>query len=608
MENCESDVSQCGPEDMQLDSEFGKILIERNKELNSQIVVYKSKAHEQELEIANLRKLLKVMVEENDSRVRVYEKLDAMLQELEHANDRLHLEKCQDKDQIKLLTTNAESLEARCQELTQQLSLARLSLNKIDRYRQELHTNVPVSRAHEVDFPEVQSIVLARHDNLALTLTDENFLESEDSEDLIKLLGEMENIMRDYLTERRRCVELEDQLRTIVEENNSLQGRLANTSPKQNMMSIQEEFSLLDEVRRGQMCSRCLAKLNEPKPNLDELLSITSAEEQDERSPLSESISNAIEDGSLLKPDDNLHMDAMETPIPYPDVVETLLQVQQTSSTSGIPFVAKKTSDLCPSPAVQQKKSMAVLDMAPFALREAETSSSEEDNECSQTDIFHVFSSSTNISFPQVANPHLMEKSSREVSSIMSSQSLAITKPKPDCKTVKSLSSFFNTTSIQKPSEKGALVMKPLKQELPEHIPLPMGMKKKNRRKHHHQSSENGTGISPLDVKQMPQLQMGQCSVAVPLTRDFGRVISRRGNPTPPPLPPPPPYSGSWKNSLMLASKIVETPQTSVGHNKSEISYADALRADNSPADAIPSKFPSILSKRLQQTNRQKRY
>ncbi|KAH8357382.1 hypothetical protein KR200_005926 [Drosophila serrata] len=569
-------------EELQRTAEDGITLMERNEGLNTELKVYKSKADDQEQELLHLRKLLSSVIDENDARLKVYEKMDIMFQELEHANNRLHAEKCQAKDRIKKLNTNVESLEARCMELTQKLSLARQSLNKIDRYRQEQHTNTPVPRDQNLDFPEIQSVVLARHENvvlchnnLALSLAEENFLKSEDSDDLIKLLGEMEIIMRDYLIERRRRSELEEHLRAVIQENRCLQGRLAETTSKPAMMSIQEEFSLLDEVRQGQMCSRCLGILEECKPNLDEV------------------VVEIIEDDSL-KTKDNLPMNNLENSISDADVVEeyeTLLVVQQTSSASRILEDINKTIDLNPSPIEQRiekdtKDTMALLDMAPFALREVETSSSEADNKFSQTDIFYTSSSSGNISVP----PVLME-SSREVSQIMSCQSLAITErvPQLECKSAKSHSSFFNTTP--KLLEKSALVMRPLKREIPENNPIPMGMKKKNRRKHHHhQSSDSGTG----NIPQLPQLQMGQSSVSGPVIRNFGWDTRRRGNPTP--LSPPP--------APMLTNLIKNPPSTSGGQKKSEISYAAVLRTDNTPTDNVPSKLPGIiLSKRLQQTN-----
>ncbi|XP_020811023.1 cerebellar degeneration-related protein 2-like [Drosophila serrata] len=417
MEDCESDVSQFMLDDLQLAAELGKTLLERNKELETQIKEYKFKADEQEREIVHLRKHINAMTEVNDSRLKVYEQLEVGIQDLERANQRLNVEKSRDKKQIKLLAANAEGLEARCEELAQQLSDARQSLNserrKVDRYQQERHnmktaeppicfnTNSPITNDQEMGFPQLQSIALASPENislcnanLALSLAEKTSLKSEDSEELVKLLGEMETIKRDFLTEQQRCAELEEQLVAIIQENQCLQGRMADTSANQEMMSMHEELSLLDDVRQGQMCSRCLRDINESIHNLDEQSSVAPTEEiyeDDERSMLSESTSkfshSAIED-RFRKPGDDLQLNAIESSNPYRDLVEkyeALLEVQRTSIASKNLADAKKTSDLNPAPALQpkedtivssSKESVVTLNNAPIEFSEAETSSS----------------------------------------------------------------------------------------------------------------------------------------------------------------------------------------------------------------------------------------
>ncbi|KAH8232455.1 hypothetical protein KR032_007155, partial [Drosophila birchii] len=434
MEDCESDVSQFMLDDLQLAAELGKTLLERNKELETQIKEYKFKADEQEREIVHLRKHINAMTEVNDSRLKVYEQLEVGIQDLERANQRLNVEKSRDKKQIKLLAANAEGLEARCEELTQQLSDARQSLSterrKVDRYQQERHNmkaaeppicfnaNSPIASDQDMGFPQLQAIALASPENislcnanLALSLAEKSSLKSEDSEELVKLLGEMETIKRDFLAEQQRCAELEEQLVAIIQENQCLQGRLADTSASQEMMSMHEELSLLDDVRQGQMCSRCLRDINESIHNLDEQSSVAPTEEiyeDDERSMLSESTSkfshSAIED-RFRKPGDDLPLTAIESSNPYRDLVEkyeALLEVQRTSIASKNLADAKKTSDLNPHPppALQQKEkdtivssskeSVVTLNNAPIEFSEAETSSSGfsdgTGNKCTQTD------------------------------------------------------------------------------------------------------------------------------------------------------------------------------------------------------------------------------
>ncbi|KAH8238218.1 hypothetical protein KR032_001226 [Drosophila birchii] len=586
MENCDSEVTQFRLADLQLAAELGKSLLERNKELDTQMNAYKSKAEEQEREIIHLRKLINIMGEENDSRLKVYEKLDAMLMDLERANERLNAEKIRDKRQIKILTENAEELEARCDELTQQLSLARQSLNKIDRYKQERNTNSPTPREQEIIFPEIQSIVLARHenvvlchDNLALSLAEESFMKADDNnEDLIRLLGEMETIMRDYLTERRRCTDLEEQLEAIIKENKCLQDRLALARPGHNMMSVQEEFCLLNEVRQGQMCSRCLAKIDENHQHLDDQSSFALREEQDLHSMFTQTV---IEDRLL-----DFQLNALENPNPYHDVVEkyeALLEVKRTPSSSRLLIDAKITSALNIPSVVQQqqqkemdtKKSVVVLNMAPIEFWEAETcfSGKEVERNCSKIDISDFSSSAVSPPVP------LKEESPEQVSAI--SQNLAI----GDHVTNVGFSYFSTNSTPLKSMEEKVFVLKPLKRQVPENIPVAAGMRKKNRRKHH----DNG-------ALHQPQLQMGQCSVS-----DFGRGISCRRVTVPPTSLPV--LSNHWKGS----AKLIDN-QTPIGPQNNGTSYAEVLRGANTSPSHLPTKFHGYIGQRSQQTNVQKRY
>ena len=79
----------------------------------------------------------------------------------------------------------------------------------------------------------------------------------EDNEDIIKLVNDLEITKKTFVVEQQRCGELEEQLVAIIQENQSLQGRLVQTSANEEMKSMHDELSILDEVRQGQMC-RCL--------------------------------------------------------------------------------------------------------------------------------------------------------------------------------------------------------------------------------------------------------------------------------------------------------------------------------------------------------------
>ncbi|XP_052853483.1 cerebellar degeneration-related protein 2-like [Drosophila gunungcola] len=439
MAGCEN-VSQFMLDDLQLAAELGKTLLERNKELETFIKEYKIKGDEQELEILHLRKHINAMTEVNDSRLKVYEQLEVGIQDLERANQRLNMEKNRDKKQIKSLTTNTEILEARCEELNQLLSDARQSLSterrKVDQYQQERyrmqHSAEGSVSSHSIQsLCKEQNLEISKLDVMAMaianstgveelsftndTMCERTAVKGEENEELVKLLSEMEIIKRDFLAEQQRCTELEEQLVTIIQDNQGLQSRLLENSANEGTMSMHEEFSLLDDVRQGQMCSRCLRDINESNTNMDDQSSIAPTEEiyeDDDRSiqscseHASKCDNSASEYKERLRISEDLNLNASDKPNPYRDLVEkyeALVEVKRTSNAAKSNFAnnsdGKTITELSQSKKTEivvnsSKESELMLDSTrkrtPTEFSESETTSSgfsdETSNKCTQTD------------------------------------------------------------------------------------------------------------------------------------------------------------------------------------------------------------------------------
>ncbi|XP_039480982.1 cerebellar degeneration-related protein 2-like [Drosophila santomea] len=432
---CEN-VSQFMLDDLQLAAELGKTLLERNKELETFIKEYKIKGDEQELEILHLRKHINAMTEVNDSRLKVYEQLEVGIQDLERANQRLNLEKNRDKKQLKSLTTNTEVLEARCEELSQLLSDARQSLSterrKVDQYQQERyrmqhsaegsvssHSIQSLCKEPSVEFSKLDVMAMANSTGLEdlsfsnATMCERTAVKGEDNEELVKLISEMEVLKRDFLAEQQRCTELEEQLVTIIQDNQGLQSRLLENSANEGTMSMHEEFSLLDDVRQGQMCSRCLRDINESNTNMDDQSSIAPTEEiyeDDDRSILSESTSKCDNSAADYKerfriPED-LNPNSSDKPNPYRDLVEkyeALVEVKRssnavksnfTSNPDGKTMTESSQGKKPETIANSSKESDLMLDptrkRTPTEFSESETTSSgfsdETSNKYTQTD------------------------------------------------------------------------------------------------------------------------------------------------------------------------------------------------------------------------------
>ncbi|XP_041630834.1 cerebellar degeneration-related protein 2-like [Drosophila kikkawai] len=535
MEALESSVSKFRLNDLQLAAELEKTLLERNNELDTQMKLYKAKAKEQEREIVHLRKHINALAEENDTRVKVLEQVDAGIQELERVNQRLTVEKSRAKKQNQLLTTNAEVLEARCEDLTLQLSLARQSLSKVERHRQERHTKLTISNNQEMVYHQFQAKVPAENHSLChANSVKENFLNSEDRKELDRLLREMETTKQDFLAEQQRCADLEEQLGAIIQENQSLQGRLAEASGSHETMSLQGELSLLDEVVQGQLCTRCLRFI---KQDLDEQ-SIPASSEVISRS-------GSTSQDRFLKTANDLQLNANESLNPYHEVVEkfeALLEVQRTSSASRNLAEAKKTSDWDASPGLKHKKKesrskefVVKLNIAPIELWETESSSSGvsygTDSKYSQTN---------ESQFRKHPGEHWKlyqeQKSDDKPGLIQGSAIIAKSLKKESPKVVSSARKPLQPpTTASKPSavcepspiksivENGRL-RKPLQRKPQEYQTIAAGVKKKNRRQHRHQSYDNVTRKrQPTSEQRNPDL-MAQGSISKVLNISRGCV------------------------------------------------------------------------------------
>lgn len=380
--------------DLQLAAELGKTLLERNKELETTLKHHQNIIDDQAQEIIYLQKQTAALREVNDSRLKIYEQLEVGVQDLERSNHRLNVENNNHKKHVKTLVHNIETLECRCEELTKSIEDTKQALaierRKNERLLQEKNNaasnehNIGVRlRHHEKEvsnteceiesfqanttnpencsFAFMSSSSSANNKNANSTgITDVSQNESsfnnlsidgvEDNEELIRCVSELESTKKALLSEQHRVNELEDQLVAIIQENQTLQGRLVQSS-NEEMKSVHEELSILEEVRQGNMCSRCLRSCDERLTVHDEASSIAPTEEDDDRSILDmEAIGGGVESNGDTSsqvnyrstvsikvapsrlPQVSLDLNASTSPNPYRDLVEkyeALLEVQR---------------------------------------------------------------------------------------------------------------------------------------------------------------------------------------------------------------------------------------------------------------------------------------
>ncbi|CAG5012121.1 unnamed protein product [Parnassius apollo] len=250
-----------GTEDLQLAAELGKTLLERNKELETALRQHQNVIEDQAQEIEYLTKQTVALREVNDSRLRIYEQLEVSIQDLERANHRLAVDHAADKKHIKTLCSNIETLEGRCEELQKtvddlnsQLEIVRRRADRKpesaekpkEKETKPLEQNTPNAKKPNVNSTPVKVVAPLPE----LTKEDEH---------LLRLSDELRENKAAFAQEHRRVTELEEQLASMVQENNRLQEQLRNWNHRDDEpKSMHEEFSILEEVRQGQLCIRCL--------------------------------------------------------------------------------------------------------------------------------------------------------------------------------------------------------------------------------------------------------------------------------------------------------------------------------------------------------------
>ena len=79
-----------------------------------------------------------------------------------------------------------------------------------------------------------------------------------DHEELQRVLTELEDSKQQAHSAQMTISELEQQLSVLSHENSVLQNRIVQSNTLDEMKSVHEELSFLEEVRQGQMCTRCL--------------------------------------------------------------------------------------------------------------------------------------------------------------------------------------------------------------------------------------------------------------------------------------------------------------------------------------------------------------
>ncbi|XP_006614871.1 cerebellar degeneration-related protein 2-like isoform X2 [Apis dorsata] len=334
-------------QDLQLAAELGKTLLERNKELENIIKAHQSTVEEQAQEIEYMKKQTAALREVNDSRLKIYEQLEVSIQDLERANHRLVIENTSDKKLIKSQCLTIESLEARCEELQKKIDEINEQHESLLRQQSTSQSTNNITQTHTIHWKVSVTQGSSTQQNAAPS-GQKSFQEvNADSsvrqlptiptndEEVTELLRQLQEARSQRAREQQKVTELRQQLASLLQENNALEEQLNVWRNKaQDVKNLQEEINTLEEVRRGQLCGRCLRGLD--SKTHDELSVMLNQEEYDDISMAESLMNDSQRDAESLTQESNDQNEVSnDMKNPYRVLVEkyqALLEVQRRSA------------------------------------------------------------------------------------------------------------------------------------------------------------------------------------------------------------------------------------------------------------------------------------
>ncbi|XP_020289686.1 cerebellar degeneration-related protein 2 isoform X2 [Pseudomyrmex gracilis] len=325
-------------QDLQLAAELGKTLLERNKELENIIKLHQSTVEEQAQEIEYMKKQTAALKEVNNTRLKVYEQLEVSVQDLERANHHLVIENTSDKKLIKSQSVTIENLEIRCEELQKKID------DLTEQLRQQAvnypSRNKDIAQEQDADWKALDTQGGSEKQRAAPSSprpcqeTTKHVANTANDDEMNELRRQLQDARNQRAREQKKVSELSQQLTSLLQENSALEEQLAEWRNKaQDVKSLQDEINTLEEVRRGQLCGRCLRGMN--TRTHDELSIMLDQEEYDDISMAESLVNENPRDSDSTVQDvgrKNEDTDELDSTNPYRVLVEkyqALLEVQR---------------------------------------------------------------------------------------------------------------------------------------------------------------------------------------------------------------------------------------------------------------------------------------
>lgn len=259
--------------DLQLAAELGKTLLERNKELEVALKQHQNVIEDQAQEIEYLTKQTVALREVSDSRLRIYEQLEVSIQDLERANHRLIIENTAGKKHIKSLTANVETLETKCEDLQTTIDDIRVQMDVLKKrahkpqetptaktppntislkHIERQNEKVVIEKNVQHDFAEKEDLNILELGNMRNSTPHKAVPGkcNENIEEVAQLLAQLRENKTQTSRDQRRITELEEQLATIIQQNQALENQVIQMNYREDdVKSMYDELSTLEEVR-----------------------------------------------------------------------------------------------------------------------------------------------------------------------------------------------------------------------------------------------------------------------------------------------------------------------------------------------------------------------
>lgn len=257
--------------DLQLAAELGKALLERNRELEAQVIQLQQINNEQNMEIEYITRQLETVRDSSESRMRIYEELDRTSQELEKTNQRLQIDGKTDKQRIEKLMKTVLQLEEKCDDLEKKVEEMKAEEKRLKQKQQKQDNRRAVSLAslrEKERNPYLKDIL---NEDCHWTYNNQfKKLPLNPYEQEIKNLQEaVKQLKAQALIDKRKKEDLETEVSLLWEENSGLEKKVRSLEE-----DVKENSYLKFEIQRqklnlGKYCKKCSNDLVELKSAIE---------------------------------------------------------------------------------------------------------------------------------------------------------------------------------------------------------------------------------------------------------------------------------------------------------------------------------------------------